>query len=183
MKKGLVLVDIQNDYFKGGNNELNKPEKAAEQANKILTFFRQKNWPVFHVRHINTKPNTTFFIPNTVGAEFYIKTCPIEGEEIFEKNVPNSFVGTKLNEKLTKKGVDSLVVCGMMTHMCIDTTVRAAVDYGYPVELIEDACATRDLLWRENVISADQIHNTYMASLNGIFAKVINVADWMKEYA
>lgn len=182
MKKGLILVDIQNDYFKGGKYELKKPEQAAGQANKILTFFRQQGWPVFHVRHISTRPGAAFFIPDTVGADFYKDTRPLEGEKIIIKNKPNSFIDTDLKEKLEENGVGSLVVCGMMTHMCIDTTVRAAADYGYPVILIEDACATRDLVWRGDVILADQIHNAFMASLDGNFAEVMKADEWIRKY-
>lgn len=181
MKKGLILVDIQNDYFKGGKHELTKPEQAAQQANKILTFFRQQGWPVFHVRHISTRPDADFFIPDTVGADFYKDTRPLEGEEIIIKNKPNSFTGTNLKEKLTENSIDSLVVCGMMTHMCIDTTVRAAADYGYPVILIEDACATGDLVWRGSAIPADRVHNAFMASLDGNFAGVMKAEEWIRK--
>lgn len=179
MKIGLILVDIQNDYFKGGKHELVNPEQAAIQANKILIFFREQGWPIYHVRHISTNPGAGFFIPDTAGADFYKNSCPLDGEEIIIKHRPDSFLGTNLKEKLEEKGIDALVVCGMMTHMCIDTTVRAAVNYGYSVTLIEDACATRDLEWRGITVPADQVQNAYMAALDGTFAKVLKVDAWI----
>ena len=180
VKLGLILVDIQNDYFKGGKHELVNPEQAASQANKILAFFRKQGWPVYHVRHLSTRPGSSFFIPDTEGADFYKKTCPLEGEEIIIKHRPDSFRGTTLKEKLEQKGIDAVVICGMMTHMCIDTTVRTADNYGYPVILIEDACATRDLAWRGTAIPAEQVQNAYMAALNRSFAKVQRADEWIK---
>ncbi|ADY55476.1 isochorismatase hydrolase [Syntrophobotulus glycolicus DSM 8271] len=181
MKQGLILVDIQNDYFKGGKYELVNPEQAAMQANKILTFFRREGWPIYHVRHISTNPGAGFFIPDTEGADFYRACCPLEGEEIIIKHRPDSFLRTTLKEKLEETGVAALVVCGMMTHMCIDSTVRTAGNYGYAVTLIEDACATRDLVWGGIPVLADQVRNAYMAALDGTFARVVQADVWIKE--
>ncbi|MBE5988178.1 MAG: cysteine hydrolase [Paenibacillaceae bacterium] len=180
MNVGLILVDIQNDYFKGGKYELVNPEQAALQASKVLTFFREHNLPIYHVRHISINPGAVFFIPETAGAEFYKECSPLSGEEIIIKHRPDSFQGTGLNDKLGEKGIDTLVVCGMMTHMCIDTTVRSANNYGYSVELIEDACATRDLVWRETTVPAELAQCAYMAALNGTFAKVQKADAWIK---
>lgn len=181
MKQGLILVDIQNDYFQGGKHELINPEQAGIMAYKILSIFREKGWLVFHVRHISTNANAGFFLPDTEGADFYQLTSPRKGEDIIIKHTPDSFIGTNLKDKLEENGVDSLVICGMMTHMCIDTTVRAAGFQGYPVTLIEDACATGDLAWEGTTVSAKMVHNAYMAALHGTFAKVQKAEDWIKE--
>ncbi len=181
MKRGLIIVDIQNDYFKGGRYELVDPEQAAAQAVKVLNRFRNKGWPIFHVRHLSTHPGATFFIPGTEGTEFYEEISPFAGEDIIIKHNPDSFLGTDLKEKLEEKGVKELVICGMMTHMCSDTTVRAASGFGYPVTLIEDGCATRDLEWCGETIPAEQVQNSYLAALDGTFAKVIKADQWLKE--
>lgn len=180
MKKGLVLVDIQNDYFKGGKYELVNAEHAAKNAREILNFFRRSNIPVFHVRHISLSESASFFISGTVGADFYHDCLPFEKEDVIIKHKPDSFLNTSLKEKLDENGVDTLVICGMMTHMCIDTTVRSASSFGYSVELIEDACATRDLEWKGVAIPADQVQEAYMAALDGTFAKVYTAEEWLK---
>jgi nicotinamidase-related amidase len=182
MNVGLVLVDIQNDYFKGGKYELVAPEQAVIQVNKILKFFRECNWPIYHVRHINQDPDAAFFIPGTAGVDFYKACLPLDGEEIIIKHRPDSFFDTDLKEKLDEKGIDTLVVCGMMTHMCIDTTVRSACNLGYSVDLIEDAVATRDLIWRGITVPAEQVHYAYMAALNGKFAKVQKADEWIEAH-
>lgn len=182
MKLGLILVDIQNDYFQGGSHELINPEQAAMQAGKILTLFREKGWPIFHVHHISTHENADFFLPDTEGSDFYRQVYPRMGEEIIIKHKPDSFLETNLKETLEERGVDSLVICGMMTHMCIDTTVRSAVYQGYPVTLIDDACATEDLEWEGNTVSAETVHYAYMAALNGTFARIQKAENLIREF-
>ena len=172
MKSALVLIDLQNDYFHGGKNELRLPERAAEQAARVLEFFRSHSLPVCHIRHISG-PNGTFFLPGTAGAEIYKAVAPREGEKIFDKHYPNAFLKTGLSEELLGKQIDHLVICGMMSHMCVSTSVRAAQDYGFSVTVPEDACTTKDLVWQGAVIPAETVHRTVMASLNGTFAAVV----------
>lgn len=180
LNSGLILIDIQNDYFKGGRYELTRPKEAASAALNILAAFRARRLSIFHVRHVSVKPDATFFLPGTPGAEFYPETAPLDGETVIIKHKPNSFIGTGLAEELTAAGVGELVVCGMMTHMCVDTTVRAAADLGYPVTLIGDACATRDLLWAGKTIPAEQVQGAYLAAINGSFASVMTAETWLQ---
>lgn len=154
MKSALILIDIQNDYFKGGKSELNHPIKAAESAKIILNFFRENNLPVYHVQHINTNSKARFFLLGDTGTEINPLVIPEKNEKVFIKHFPNGFYNTGLYETLSNNGIRNIVVCGMMTHMCIDTTVRAAKDLGLSVTLIEDACTTKDLIWNGNTISA-----------------------------
>ena len=181
MKSALVLIDIQNEYFPGGKRELHEPERAARQAKKALEFFRAKGLPVFHIQHIATGEKANAFLPDTVGAEIHPLVAPIAGETVLVKHAPNSFYLTGLDEALRQAGVEQLVVCGMMSHMCIDTSVRAAKDLGFPVLLMEDACTTRDLEWGGEHIPAVIVHRAFMAALNGAFARVVGTEDFLAE--
>jgi nicotinamidase-related amidase len=181
MKSALVIIDIQNDYFKGGACELVNPEQAAEQAKKVLNTFRQKSLPVFHVRHINNYPGATFHLSDTKGSEIHSLVAPLPNEKVIIKYAPSSFLHTELSKELLEQEIDHLVICGMMSHMCIDTTVRAAQDYGFKVTLIEDACTTKDLYWNGTIISAETVHNTIMASVNGVFAQVVKAEEFLKQ--
>ena len=89
------------------------------------------------------------------------------------KRYPNSFLETELDEYLKSLQVDTLIVCGMMTHMCVDTTVRAAMDYGYQVRLAADACATMDLELNGETIPAEMVQKAFIAAMEGVFATVI----------
>lgn len=179
MKSALILIDIQNEYFPGGAVELFQPEKAAAATRKILDYFREYNLPVYHVQHINNYPGATAYVEGSKGAEIHALVAPIHQEKVFIKHVPNSFFKTGLGKELENENINHLVVCGMMSHMCVDTTVRAAFDYGYSVTLIDDACTTRDLNWRDSVIPAKTVHETMMASLNGVFAKVVSSDEFL----
>lgn len=171
MKNALVLIDIQNDYFQGGKNELYHTQYAAENASKVLSYFRDANLPIFHIQHISGL-NASFFLPDTYGAEINRIVAPINDETVIIKHAPNAFLRTNLADELRKQNISNLIICGMMSHMCIDTTVRAAMDNGFTVTLLDDACTTKDLIWGEYKIDAQTAHNTIMASLNGVFAKV-----------
>lgn len=180
MNNALIIIDIQNDYFKSGKNELYQPELAALQAKRTLDYFRNKGLPVYHVQHINIREGATFFLPDTSGAEIHTSVKPYQGEKVFVKHVPNSFFDTGLADELAKKQIDHITVCGMMSHMCIDTTVRAARDFGLTTTVLHDACTTKDLKWGQTMIPAQIVHNTIMASLHGIFANVISAEEFLK---
>jgi len=101
----------------------------------------------------------------------------LENEVLIIKHTPNSFLNTNLAAVLQENGIDELIICGMMSHMCIDTTTRACMDYGVKVTLLEDACATKDLVFHEKIIPAEIVHDVFMASLNGMFATVIKTSE------
>ncbi|WP_121614339.1 cysteine hydrolase family protein [Mesobacillus foraminis] len=180
MSTALIIVDIQNDYFPNGKMELSNPEKAAANAAKVLELFRQNNKDnIFHVQHIAASPELGFFLPNTEGAELHESVLPLEHENLIVKNFPNSFLKTELESKLKEKGVTKVVVVGMMTHMCIDATVRAAVDLGFETTLVEDACATRELSYQDQVVPAEQVHNAFVSALKSMYANVTTTEDFL----
>ena len=117
MKNALIIIDIQNDYFEGGANPLVGSREASRNAKALLDEFRARALPVVHIRHLSTRPGSTFFIPDTHGAEIHENVAPVTGEKVIEKNFPNSFRDTDLLDYLRKEGVTGLVICGMMTHM------------------------------------------------------------------
>ena len=173
----LIIIDIQNDYFPGGKMELVNMDNAAANASKLLQKFRSKKLPVFHVQHISTRENANFFIPGTKGVEMSDHVTPIPDETIITKHYPNSFRETNFHQQLQENEIKKLFICGAMSHMCIDTTTRAAFDLGYQSVVISDACATKNLSFQGITIPAIQVHAAYMASLHGLFADVIMLAD------
>jgi nicotinamidase-related amidase len=102
---------------------------------------------------------------------------PLPGETVFQKNFPNCFRETGLLEHLRGAGISNLVIAGMMTHMCVDTTTRAAADLGFACSLAHDACATKALAFNGVEVAAGNVQASYMAGLNGLFAKVLPSAE------
>jgi nicotinamidase-related amidase len=170
----LLIIDIQNDYFPGGAMELEGADAAAAKAAQTLKSFRGNKLQVFHVRHLSTRPGSTFFLPGTKGANIHAAVAPEAGETVIEKNFPNSFRSTGLKEILEKRQIKNLVVAGMMTHMCVDASVRHAADLGYKITLLGDACATRAQKISGETVPARQVHLAFLAALNGFYAKVID---------
>ncbi len=177
MTTALLIIDIQNDYFPGGTMELVGPGAAAAKGATLLAAFRKKSLPVVHMQHIATRPGATFFRPGTPGAEIHESVRPAPGETVFRKNFPNSFRETPLLEHLRGAGISNLVIAGMMTHMCVDTTTRAAADLGFACSLAHDACATKALAFNGVEVTAGNVQVSYMAGLNGLFAKVLPAAE------
>jgi nicotinamidase-related amidase len=183
VKTGLVLVDIQNDYFPGGSMELVGMDAAADMASTVLEQFRQRKNPVYHIQHISTRPGATFFVPGTEGMKTHASVASVEDEAVIQKNFPNSFRDTSLLETLRADSIEHLVICGAMSHMCIDATTRAAFDLGFSCTVVSDACATRDLQFQGEPVSAKNVHAAFMAALAVPYASVVTAKELAKELA
>ncbi|MFZ2652080.1 MAG: cysteine hydrolase family protein [Burkholderiaceae bacterium] len=172
MTTALVLIDLQNDYFPGGTMELVGADSAVSQAKRLLDAFRLRSLPIWHIQHIAKRAGASFFLPGTAGAEIHASVRPASSERVVIKHFPNSFRETTLLEDLRASGISNLVLAGMMTHMCVDTTVRAAADLGFQCSLAHDACATRNLQFSGQVVDAKSVQLAYLAALNGSFASI-----------
>lgn len=177
MNSALLIIDIQNDYFPGGKMELEGSIEAGLRAKQILSICRENSVPVIHVQHFSNRPGATFFIPGTTGVEINECVKPLENELIIRKNFPNSFRNTSLMDYLKTNSIDTLVIAGMMTHMCIDATTRAAFDHGFNCILVGDACATRTLTFNGKSVPAENVHNAFLAAIGSVYAKVIRAED------
>jgi nicotinamidase-related amidase len=173
MARALLIIDIQNDYFPGGRFPLVGPVGAARSAARVLDRFRGSGEPVIHVQHVWDAEDAAFFQPGTPGIEIHELVAPAEGEPVVRKELPNAFLGTDLEARLRADGIDSLVVAGMMSSMCVDATVRAASDLGFGVTVVHDACAAPDLEFGGQSIDGRTVHATFMAALDGNYAALV----------
>jgi nicotinamidase-related amidase len=167
-KKALLIIDIQDFYFPGGRSALVEPEKAAANAALLLDIFRKNKLPVVHVRH-NSEP----------GGKINDMVKPLPGEKVVSKDAVNCFVGTDLLEYLKTYKIDTLVICGMQTHMCVEAATRAASDYGFKCILIHDACATRDLRFNDKIIKAEDVHYSTLSTLKN-YSQVLSTKEYIK---
>lgn len=179
MKPALLLIDLQNDYFPGGRLELVGIESAAARAQTLLLAFRKSGLPIFHIQHVALGPDATFFLPETKGVEIHATLQPLPPEPVIQKHFPNSFRQTPLLEALYRAGIEDLVICGAMSHMCIDATTRAAFDFGLRCQVIHDACATRNLVFEGLEVPAFQVHAAFMAALRARYAQVLSLEEFL----
>ena len=177
MTTALILIDIQNDYFPGGKNELEGPIEASLRACQLLDHFRQTHLPLVHIQHVAIRPGAKTFLPSTPGVEIHENVRPLAGEVVFQKHFPNSFRDTPLLDHLKREEVTRVVICGMMTHMCVDATARAAFDFGFQCLVAHGACATKALMFGDQHIPAQQVHGSFLAALNGTYSKVLSVEE------
>ena len=181
MTRALLLVDIQRDYFPGGRHPLVGSDHAADAAASVLGEFRAGSEPVVHVQHSWDEPDAEYLKPGTPGFEHDGRVAPADDEPVVVKQAPNAFVGTDLERRLRSDRIDQLVVAGMMTSMCVDATVRAAVDLGFAVTVVSDACAAPDVEYAGVNVPGEQVHAAFIAALADGYAAVIR-ADTLPEH-
>lgn len=163
-QRGLIVIDLQNEYLPTGNLPLSGIEAAAANAARVIADARAKNIPVFHIRHEATAADSPIFRPGTPAVDIQPAVAPVDGEPVIVKNHINSFRETDLRQQLDARGVEEVIIVGAMSHMCVDACVRAAADMGYPVTVLHDACATLDLSFNGVTVPAAHVHAALMAA-------------------
>lgn len=181
-KQALLIIDIQNDYFEEGANPLVGSLEASLNARKILNTFRKDSQLIVHIQHLSSRSGSTFFLPNTNGAEIHENVAPLSHEKVIIKNYPNSFRDTELSEFLKTNEITNLVICGMMTHMCVDATVRAAKDFGFNCTIISDACATKDLEVESKNVTAKNVQIAFLAALNYYYSIIKDTEEYLSGF-
>jgi nicotinamidase-related amidase len=178
-KRALILIDLQNDYFPGGKWSLSGMEAAAGNAAALLAAARAAGDLVVHVRHEFGSADAPFFVPGSEGAKIHPQVSARDGEPVVLKHHVNAFRDTELKAILDRHGVEELVICGAMSHMCVDAGVRAASDLGYRCLVIHDACATCDQQFENNIVPAADVHAAFMAALGFAYAKLTSAEEYL----
>lgn len=173
----LILIDIQMDYFDGAM-PLVEPERALANATQLLSSFRKSQAAIFHIQQENHNPELPFLLANTPGQALHQAVQPIDGEALIIKNYPNAFWQTALFDKLKDQSVEQVVIAGMMSQLCVKTTASSAMEHGFGVTLVEDACATTGTEINGYKLSAEQVHWAAMASLS-MFAKITTTLEFL----
>jgi nicotinamidase-related amidase len=167
IKCALLIVDIQDFYFPGDGPGLVNAEPASLKAKEVLELFREKQQLVVHVRHQSKK-----------GFGIHQNVEPLAGEKIITKEEVNSFLKTDLLEYLKINKISRLIIIGMQTHMCLEAAVRAGHDLGFECIVVQDACATKDLKFKDKVVKAEDVHASTLATITGGgYGKVIDLED------
>lgn len=178
MKKALIIIDVQNDYFKNGKMSLFEPLKALENINILEKQFKRSSAPIIYIQHVNQDKNAPFFVKDTVGVELHSGLGLNDESMIIVKKYPNSFLETDLKKTLDELNVEELIITGMMTHMCVDSTARASAELGYKTTVISDATATKELIFKEKKVSADDVQTSFLAALE-MFGEVKSTSEYL----
>ena len=181
MNTALLLIEIQNDYFPNGRIPLEESVELSHKAQAVLQTYREQQLPLIHIQHISTHPDASYFLPCTKGAEFHSSVQPLKSETIIKKHYPNSFKDTNLLNHLIKNQINHLVICGMMTQLAVDATVRAAYDLGFTCTVLHDACAARQLEFNHTPISAHQVNYAFLAAFQPTYANVTSTDEFLQK--
>lgn len=168
----LIIIDVQKgfDHPKWGKrNNL----QAEQNIERILKAWRDSKRPVLHVQHLSTSPNSPLN-PDSSGSEIKDSVKPKDAEPVIQKHVNSAFIGTNLEQLLRDNQIGTLVITGLTTPHCVSTTTRMAGNFGFDTYLVSDATAAFEIVGHNGKrYSAEEIHETALATLHGEFATVI----------
>lgn len=171
----VLMIDAQLEYV-DGKVPLVGIGEALEQGALLLARARELERPIIHVQHKGRSGG--LFDPESRHFQIAPEVAPLEGEAVVKKALPSAFAATDLEDVIEMLDVGALIVAGFMTHMCVSTTVRAALDRGIPCTVVGAACATRDLPGaRGGVLAAAQVHQVELAALADRFCAVVETVD------
>lgn len=168
----LLLIDLQKAIDHPGWGLRNNPSAEAQIA-RLLAHWRSRKWPVWHVRHDSTEPDS-YYRPGQPGNDFKPEVAPIAGEPIVAKKTNSAFIGTDLEARLRAGGHEALVVVGVITNNSVEATVRMAGNLGFATYLVADGCFTFGRTdWNGVSRSADEVHAMSLANLDGEYCTVV----------
>ncbi len=169
----LIPIDVQQGFDYPPWGPRNNPAMEAN-GRRLLAIWREHGLPLIHVRHDSVMEGSSLQ-PSHPGNAFRAGFEPLPGEALVSKSVNAAFIGTDLDLRLRRLGVDSLVLFGISTDMCVSTTARVAANLGYRVVVVADACACFDLRDEYGrVVAADDIARAHLATLRAEFAEVVD---------
>jgi nicotinamidase-related amidase len=171
----LIVIDVQAGFDSPYWGRRNNPDAEAN-IGRLLEAWRASDRPVFHIQHLSTTDGSPL-VPGGSGCEFKEFAKPLWHEPVVTKKVNSAFIGTDLEQRLRGRGIATLVVCGLTTNHCVETTTRMAGNLGFQTYLVGDAAATFDRVGPDGVTyPAEQVHAMSLANLHGEFATVIDTA-------
>ena len=146
--QALLVIDAQNEFSEHGQRAVSNHKAALRQIQFRVQQARGANLPIAWIRHYNKPDESPAFVPGTWGSELSPGLKPDAqkpGESLFEKNVFGAFTGTGLESWLRTAGVDTVLLVGFYTHMCLSTTAREALVRGFHVFIDPYATGATDL--------------------------------------
>jgi nicotinamidase-related amidase len=178
MKRALLVIDVQNEYFTG-RLPVTHPPGSLENIVKAMEHARKKGIPVIIIQHTSPQKETAVFRKGTEEWKLHPKIASQAYDHLIEKNLPGSFTGTDLECWLKERKIDTIVIAGYMTQMCCDTTARQAVHLGLAVEFLSDATGTLAISNKSGSVTAEELHKAILVTQAMRFSKVMTTNQWV----
>ena len=169
----LILIDIQKGFDEPRWGKRNNPE-AENNARRLLDAWRQSGYPIFHIQHLSVNPDSPLS-PKAPGSAIKDIVKPVAGEPVITKKVNSAFIGTDLEQRLRSAGITQVVLAGITTDHCVNTSTRMAANLGFEAVFVSDATVAFERLGPDGRHwTPEEIHSAAMASLHGEFAVVLS---------
>jgi nicotinamidase-related amidase len=183
VKRALLVIDVQNEYFDGGALPVTYPEDSLRMITEAMDGAAEAGIPILVIQHGTDNPEAKAFLKGSRGWRLKGEVEVRKRAAVIEKTLPGAFTGTELEPWLKQNGVDTVVIAGYMTQMCCDTTARQAVHRGYGVEFLSDATGTLDQSNSAGKVSAEDLHRAILVTQQSRFSKVLRTEDWVESLA
>jgi nicotinamidase-related amidase len=170
-QKALIVIDVQQGLCEGPD-AAHETDALIARINTLTASARADGVPVIFVQH---EDNDGFLTHGSREWQLPTALLALPADGYGRKTTPEAFLRTDLQERLLAKSVTSLVVCGMHTEFCVDTTTRRALALGYPVTLVADAHTSAG----NAVLSAPQViahHNVTLTNISSFGPRVSAVS-------
>jgi nicotinamidase-related amidase len=182
MTTALLVIDVQESFRRQARwAEISAPD-IADRVARLVDHARARDDHVVWVLHAEPRSGSVFD-PARGFVVLLPGLAPRDGEPVVTKTSHNAFTTTNLGQWLTTHGVDEVVVTGIRTEQCCETTARLASDLGYRVRFVLDATATQPLDRHDGRgrLSAAEVQERTAAALQGRFAEVVDVRQVLAE--
>ncbi|KFM98897.1 cysteine hydrolase [Bacillus clarus] len=177
----LIIIDVQKSFdlpYWGLRNNL----FAEENMRSLLEEWREKKLPIFHIQHVNKDNRESLFHPDAETVQFKEEVQPLPDEIVIQKVVNSAFIGTNLEQRLKEKKCDSVIIVGLTTNHCVETTTRMAGNLGFSTYLVSDATATFNRKGPDGKeYCAEEIHNMTLVNLHEEFATIITTKEILEQ--
>ncbi len=180
MKRALLIIDVQNDYF-SGRHTITHPAGSYERIQDAMDIAHASGIPIALVQHTAPEDSMGEFRQHSPGWEIAREVMDRPHEMIIEKTLPGSFTGTPLESWLRGRAIDTVTIAGYMTQMCCDTTARQALHLGFGVEFLSDATGTHDFSNNAGSVTAEELHRAALVTQAMRFSTVMSVREWEKK--
>ncbi|SCG86694.1 cysteine hydrolase family protein [Methanobacterium congolense] len=178
MKRALLIIDVQNEYFSGAL-PVSYPRESFDNILRAIDVANRQKIPVVLVQHTNPEDAPTF-AKGSEGWKLHSEVKSKGYEHIIEKRLPGSFTGTDLEAWLRANNIDTVVVAGYMTQMCCDTTARQAMHLGFDVEFLSDATGTLSISNYAGEVSDEDLHKAILVTQAMRFSRVLTTEEWVE---
>lgn len=179
MKRALLVIDVQGEYFTG-LLPVTHPQGSLDNILRVMDAAQAHAIPVVVVQHGSLQPDAPAFRPGGPGWELHPEVARRPRDLLLPKNLPGSFTNTGLEAWLRERGVETVVICGYMTQMCCDTTARQAFHLGFGVEFLSDATGTLGIANAAGAVTAEELHRAILVTQAMRFSNVMNSQTWLE---